>query len=943
MNHKLIIIDGMAALFRAHFSMARAPLTLPNGTPAGALYGFLKVMFKILKEQNPSHFCVTWDLKEKTFRHNLYPAYKGNRSETPPELLQQIPLIQEWLVKMGVPSFSKAGFESDDLIGTLVKKYTEQWATELNSPQAYIASIDKDFLQLVNDNIFLLSLKNGDEFTVCGADYVQDYFGVPPSQVIDVLAIMGDSSDNIPGISGLGPKGAAKLIQEFGSLENCLNNVNKIKNDRTRKLVLEQQQMALLSYELVTIHTEVELNVTLNDLNFTWEKMCQSVGAKQIFVENKMNSLLRLLDKISSEEKKEPNSILQPIILTQKNTEPEKFPEQEKEKWGARNYSLISSQSEWEKICERIVSNSTNVFCFDTETTGLDLIESKPIGFSFCFEPHVAHYVSILESDLQLSGLQKETIISDLQKAFLDRTATVVGHNLKFDLHQLKNVGIDIGSAPIACSMVAAWMINSSSVGYGLDAQTLKECELIKIPTSKLIGKGTGRNSMTEVPLTELVEYACEDTDATMRLWIKLSEKLEILKLKELFYSMEMPCLQVLLAMERAGVHINSETLGEQAEKTQMRIAEIEQEIFRQAGVQFNVGSPKQLGAILFETLKVHEATGFTGKLAKTTLGYKTDVGVLEQFEEHPFVKLVLEFRELSKLLNTYILVLPQLVKSSTHRIHTQYNQIGTATGRLSSTDPNLQNIPVRTILGKQVRKAFCAKNKDFFIMSADYSQIELRVLAHLANDHTMIQAFASNADIHKETAAKILGKEPSEVTPEERANAKTINFGIIYGMGPQRLAKSQGISVAAAKAFIEKYFLNFSKIKNYLDSQKLMAHDTGEIRTFFGRRRPVVFRPSASPLEVKALENISINTPIQGTAADIMKQGMINVYLALQEHKLKTKLLLQVHDEIVLEGPWSECEKVKELVKLSLENAAQFSVPLVAEIGVGENWLEAK
>ncbi|MEY2988908.1 MAG: hypothetical protein RJB13_2429, partial [Pseudomonadota bacterium] len=486
--------------------------------------------------------------------------------------------------------------------------------------------------------------------------------------------------------------------------------------------------------------------------------------------------------------------------------------------------------------------------------------------------------------------------------------------------------------------------LNPSAGGYGLDAQTKKVLGLEKIPTSRLIGKEAGRQLMTEVPLDLLTEYACEDVDATFRLWATISVEISAdEKIARLFTQVEMRLLRVLVEMERSGVHIDSDYLADLAGEVQSKISEIERQIFALSGLEFNIGSPKQLGAVLFENLKVHEALGFKGKLARTTLGYKTDANVLEQFQAHPVVSLVQEFRELSKLLNTYILVLPQLVKKSTGRIHTSFHQIGTATGRLSSSDPNLQNIPVRTELGKKVRKAFCVSSPENVIISIDYSQVELRVMAHLAQDETMISAFRSGADIHRQTAARILGKKPEEVTAEERGNAKTINFGIIYGMGAQRLSREQKISLPEAKSFIEKYFLNFSGVHRYLEEQRQLARSHGEVRTFFGRPRKVDLSKAMNPGEVKALENIAINSPIQGTAADIMKFGMLRAYDALKKSGLGARMLLQVHDELVLECPHSEVDETATLLKNALEGAVDFSIPLVAEVGVGSNWLEAK
>jgi DNA polymerase I len=976
---KFFVVDGMALLFRSYYAMGRVGLTSPEGRPIGAIYGFIKVMQKILKEQDLSFFAVTWDLKEKTFRHKMYDAYKANRSAAPEELIEQIPVIQKMLVDMGVPAFSMAGYEGDDIIGTLCKMFSD-------AADVYIVSSDKDFMQLVSSKVKLFSLKMGDKFEEIADANVVDYFGVGPDKVIDVLSIMGDASDNVPGVKGIGEKGAAKLIQEFGSLEGVYENIDKIKNERLRGLLAGAKDMAFLSKKLVTIDQSVPVEITEAQIRYNWSVFSSNPLVHECLKSKGMNSLLKGMNVQDSKKPQWPN-IPAPSkenlnlfgeTLDEKN-EPvakvvavEAAPKDLQLDWGKRSYTLIRGQRQLDKVLEKIKSKETKFFAFDTETTGLDPLECEPIGFSLCFEEGSSCYVPCSPTHLAQcvpdendTPLEPKEVLRQLNDALQHRSALILGHNIKFDMHQMLNKGVSVGPKPLACTMIAAWLIDPSSGGYGLDAQTLKVLGLHKIPTSELIGKGTGRTSMLEVALEKLYEYACEDVDATFRLWKRFKVALgdpqdvetgqedepggvfkkagNVTSIPQLFWQMEMPLLRVIMDMERSGVHIQGEYLAELASEIQQRLIEIEEKVFVEAGERFNLASPKQLGAILFEKLKVHETLGYKGKLAKTTLGYKTDAGVLETFVEHPVVALVQEFRELAKLLNTYIIVLPQLVKKSTQRIHTQFNQIGTATGRLSSNDPNLQNIPVRTPLGKKVRKAFSASKQQNVITSVDYSQIELRVLAHLSGDPTMIAAFNNGADIHRETAAKILGKEPQLVTSEERSNAKTINFGIIYGMGPQRLAREQGIGLNEAKAFIEKYFLNFALVREYLERQKIHAHQNGFVQTFFGRRRPISFSPSLNQGEVKSLENVAINSPIQGTAADIMKLGMLRAHHALKFSQLQTRMLLQVHDELVLEGPATEVQAVKVLLKVALEGVVSFAVPLIADVSFGPNWLEAK
>ncbi len=939
-------------------------LSAPDGTPIGAVFGFLKIILKILKEEKPTHFAVCWDLKEKTFRHEVFPLYKSNRGATPPDIIPQIALIKDLLLEMKVPCFSMPGYEADDLACALAK-YFEHYG------KSYLITLDKDYMQAVNDNIFMISLKKGDDYDIIDKEKVIDFFGVPPAQVVDILALTGDTSDFIPGVKGIGDKTAAKLINQFGSVENLYANLDEILNKRARALLEENKENAFLSKFLATIKMDVPMNVSESILRYSFYSLQNNISLKEKLTALKMFQIVKMIytapptqdapakKSVSYSDDFVDVLFVDPAIAKiESATNHGSNPQNDNDKhtaWGKRHYVLVQTKDELEKIFEKITSPHTKYFALDTETTGLDVIEDMPIGVSLCFEEGAAYYLpthprfleggTLLHVDKLTPQYTAKDVYEGLNKALQNRTALLVAQNLKFDLHQLHNVGVGLGEGPIACTMVAAWVCNPiEEVGFSLDALTFKHFGLEKIPTSHLIGKETGRQSMLDVPLTELSEYACEDVDATFRLWSIYEKKLrDSSELEKLYFSMEMPILKLLAKMERTGVHIDSRYLGELTVEVQTRLMEIETEIYDKVGFHFKITSPKQLGDVLFDSLKVHETIGYKGKLARTTQGYKTDAKVLEEFSDHPVVSLIQQHREISKLLNTYILVLPKLIKKSTGRVHTHFNQIGTATGRLSSSDPNMQNIPVRTPLGKKVRAAFTATFASDNIISADYSQIELRVLAHLSQDKNMIDAFCSGADIHKQTAAQILGKKLDEVTSEERSKAKAINFGIIYGMGANRLAKEQKISTSEAKHFIEKYFLNFSRVKEYLDNQRAFAHETGVVKTYFGRIRPVPSMQSKNPLEAKMAENMSINAPIQGTAADIMKFGMLAVQRELEKNNLQTKIILQVHDELVLDGPQSEYPLVKEIVKQAMENAVQFVVPMLTEVGVGRNWLEAK
>lgn len=964
-EHRLFLIDGMALLFRSFYAMGQANLTAPDGTPTGAVYGFLKVVSKILKEQKPTHFAVLWDTKDKTFRHDMFPAYKANRSEPPEEIIPQIGIIQKVLPELGVPCLRMPGYEADDLIGTMAEQ-AKNWA------KVFIVSADKDFMQLLDHQVKMFSLKKGDEYIVIDDVYVEDYFGVPPKHVVDMLALIGDKVDNVPGVRGIGEKGAAKLIHEFGSLDGVYANLDKIAGKKQRESLIENQENAYLSKKLVTIDCHVPLELGQSALVYSYERLVGHPSLKTVLNDLKMHSLLRQLvgDGAGLQQvhafAKPPNAANNgrsddpPATLFDDTEEPSSERDgaagqgqvagmPDKAAWGTRNYHGVVTWSELSALLARLSAKSTVVAAFDTETTGLDFIQDKPIGFSLAFEAGEAFYVPATKEHFA-SKTEFADAIDDPQRVWKElgaalaaRSCTLVAHNAKFDWHMVRCLGLDFGESPVACSMVGRWLLDAQSGRYGLDAQCLSNLGLEKIATSALIGGKSGRSSMREVPFDDIVEYACEDADATLRLWKVTDVALRELKLWALFWELEMPLLRVLVDMERTGVHIDCKLLADLTVEIQDALTTLEQEVFELAGENFKLSSPKQLGAILFEKLKIHEQLGFKGKLARTSLGFKTDAGVLEQFSEHPLIGKIQEYRELSKLLSTYVLVLPQLVKERTGRIHTHFHQIGTATGRLSSSDPNLQNIPVRTPLGQRVRDAFCAPDERSCIVSVDYSQIELRVLAELADDPTMIAAFLSGADIHRETAAKIAGKSAAEVTPAERSAAKAINFGIIYGMGPQRLAREQGVTLAEARTFIEKYFLNFSRIQSFIESSRAFAHRNGYVLTAFGRIRPVPQLHSRNLGEVRQAENVAINSPIQGSAADIMKLGMLGVHGALKKRGLKAKMLLQVHDELVFECPLTELEELKTTLRETLQNVVSFKVPMTVDIGVGRNWSQAK
>ena len=917
----ILIFDGMSVLFRAFYAMG-GHLTGPEGVPIGAVYGFLKVFFKLIREKEPTHSVVCWDLKDKTFREDLFEDYKANRGPPPDDLIPQIHLIKDVLDDLCVPQFSKSGYEADDLAASVANFFEHHG-------ECFLVTLDKDYMQLVNDKTRMISLKKGDEYVEVTKDGVIDYFGVPPEKVIDVLSLIGDKVDNIPGVPGIGPKTASKLINDYQSIDNLLDNIHSMKSSKVKKSIEDHKDKMSLARKLVTIKKDIDLDLKESSLRYDLENLRSKVVNSERLVELKMKTLIKPFKEMQN------NTHLGTKLLLEKDAS-----QNESTAWEKDNYKMLDNKDDIEEFFHALNSSKGSFISFDTETTGLDIFNDFPIGVSFCYEKGQAAYIPLYNKDTKTIDNWKIDLLKDF---FQGTKKALVAHNLKFDLHMLKNIDLTIDKVTTGCTMVFAWILDPSfSGGYSLDNLSLRLLNLEKIPTTALIGKESGRSSMLEVPKELLTDYACEDADATFRLMSYIEEHFYSKRASSLARDVEMPVLKLLLEMERSGVSVDEDHLRDMSLKIEQRISEIETFIFKEVGYIFKISSPKQLGQVLFEDLKVHDLCGFKGKLKKTTQGFKTDASVLKKFNTHPIVASVQEHRELNKLLSTYISVLPKLIHPKTKKVHTTFNQIGTATGRLSSFDPNLQNIPIKTPLGQEVRKAFIPFSSNDLIVSADYSQIELRVLAHLSKDEVMQEAFKTSADFHRKTAAQILSKEEDDVTKLERSQAKAINFGIIYGMGPLRLAQEQKISLKEAKAFIEKYFLQFPKIKSYLEDRKKEAHKNGYAETLLGRRRFIPQLKSVNQNEVRLGENVAINTPIQGSAADIMKLGMKKVYAEIKKRGLNSEILIQVHDELVLNVPKSELDEITELLKSCLETVIEFSVPLKVDVKSGNNWLEA-
>ena len=910
---RLFIVDAMALAFRSFHAIQR-PLATASGMPTQAVYGSLMFLLNLIESEKPDYLLIATDTSAKTFRHDLYPDYKANRSDMPEDLAIQIPYLYRMFECLGCQVLRVDGLEADDLIGAVVT----QWASP--DLHCYIVSGDKDFLQLINDNISLYSPKKGGEVKITDIDGVFEKFGVSPHQVIDALALIGDSADNVPGVPGIGEKGAAKLIQAYGSLEGIYEHIDSISNKRSQNALSANREKAFLSRELVTIKTDIDLAVDVAATSCDVPSALANDDLLTLIKELEFRSLERRIQKKMDAASETPSS----------DDGADKPKSQDTSR---QDYQLSANRADLE-ACLSLLANQTS-FSFDTETTGLDVISDKPIGISFSCQPHQAFYIPL--RDEHLEGIDAESVQALVADLLQNSEALKIAHNLKFDLQMLSNLGIRV-KGPFADSMIASYLLDSAERSHGLDACCLRYLNYRKIKTENLLGES---GSMLDSNLEELSQYACEDADLCLQLYRALEPMLQASELLNVFENVEMPLVPLLARIERSGIFVDTEVLEKLSWELEQKAKELESKIFELAGEEFNIRSPKQLQVILYDKLKIHEELGIK-RLKKTKSGFSTDVSVLEQMRAHPLVEALLEYRQVTKLKSTYVDTLPQLIHAQSGRLHTSFHQTGTATGRLSSSDPNLQNIPIRSRLGREIRKAFRAETPDHCIISADYSQVELRILASLSKDEHLRQAFIDDLDIHTATAARIFGVSENQINPDQRAQAKAINFGIIYGMGPQRLARETGVSNKEAKAFIERYFASYPKIKTYIEEAIRFAKEHGYTKTLTGRRRPLPEIHSQDRMTLANAQNIAVNSPVQGSAADLIKLAMIEIQKKLDDSSLDARMLLQVHDELVFECLEAEQDAVQEIIRACMENALDIGVPLKVEVGIGSNWLEA-
>jgi DNA polymerase-1 len=893
---QLYLIDGHALAYRAYFALVKNPLTNSKGQPTGAILGFTNYLLKLIEEFNCQYIAVVMDSPGPTFRHDLYEHYKANRVEMPVDLKSQMPLIHKLIEVFNLVKLQKDGFEADDIIAFVSQKA---------AAEGFLVSLvtkDKDLMQLIGPNVRMLSPETGGKLDVFGPEEVKNKMGVFPGQIRDLLALMGDASDNIPGVPGVGPKTAQKILEKAGNLDALIKDPSCIGNAKIEAKIIENKDSLLLSKDLATLKTDLGMNIDLETLKAREMHIQECI---EFFKELDFHALLKL-----------------PAFANKKRLD----------------YAVHIPQNldEVREIVKKIFA--AGFVSIDTETTTIAPRQAKLVGISLAIDKKEAYYIPVghetLPGEAGPANLPIGETMSILKEAVESEKVLKIGQNLKYDYQIFKNYGLTLNALAFD-AMIAAYLIDPGTRSYNLEALAQQWLGVAVISIESLIGKGKNQKSFAVVPIREAAQYSGEDAVIPLYLKDLFEPVIEKRSQTALFRNIEMPLISALAEMEWHGMRIDADFLKKLSENYTARLNSISREIYQLAGEEFNLNSPKQIGEVLFQKLGLP-------KSKKNKTGLSTDVDALEKLANlHPIVALVLEYREVQKLLSTYIDAFPQLVLPESQRLHSSFNQTIAATGRLSSTNPNLQNIPIRTEAGRKIREAFVAP-KNYVIISADYSQIELRMLAHASKDQFLVQAFLDNKDIHTQTASAIYGIFPELVTPEMRRSAKTINFGLIYGMGPINLSRQLNISFTEAQAFIDSYFKQFPSIEAYMRSSIENAKRLGYSETLFGRRRYLPELTADNRQIREAAERTALNTPIQGSAADIIKIAMVKIHEALPGKYPDVKMLLQVHDELVFEAPRDGAEEVKKWVIFMMENAYKLDVPLKVDAGIGENWSEA-
>lgn len=928
-KNTVYILDSYGLIYRCYFAFINRPLTNKDGNNVSAIFGFFRNLHSILKHYNPQFIAAAMDSKTATFRHEMYKEYKATRNKTPEDLHAQIPWIDEILTDLGIPVLQCDGYEADDIIATVAKKCAQQ------GKSCRILSGDKDLMQLVTETTQILKPDHADVWKVTGPQGVQAEWGVPPEQLLDLLSLYGDSADNIPGVQGVGVKTAGKLLEQYKNLDGIYEHIDEIKGAMQKKLI-DGKENAYFSQKLIRLCDTVPCSdiddAVNNPIQLNFEKAAQKLNQYGVPAVAKQYAELAIGSGTST-------NAATTIQTQAEDSQTEQVPSLEV-KQNQGDYSVVTNLEELQNYINLIEENE-KIVAFDCETTSLDTLNTQLVGFSLSSQAGKGIYVPLYTSNLfeNLDFIPQDKALEQIARLFNNPQVTVILHNGKFDYKVLRSNGIKINNNKVSCklvdTMIAEWLLNSDKTGknsYSLEYLAETKLGLKGIEYEDLVPKG---QTFADLPVEKAYPYAAEDADFTFQLWQKLEPQLKSQNLYELFTSTEMRLMPLLAEMEIQGIHLDSQTLYDYNKELTIGIEDIQNKIYSTVGHAFNIASPKQLQEVLFTERGLKPTK-------KTKTGYSTDTSVLEELALYdPVPKMILEYRELAKLQSTYVETLPSMCDKN-ERIHTDFIQTGTATGRLSCREPNLQNIPVRNEAGRKIRSAFTA-TPGTILISADYSQIELVVLAHLSQDKNMCNAFISGTDVHKATAALIFGVPQEEVTPQMRRTAKTINFGVIYGMSAFRLANDLGISRTQAAEFIENYFKTYSSVNDFINSTIQKTEETGFVQTIFGRKRHIANINSKNKLEKSGAERMAVNTPVQGSAADIVKKAMLDVSKALEEENTQAKLILQVHDELLVECPDNPqtIEKTISIIKEKMENAVKLNVPLKVSIEYGKNWGE--
>jgi DNA polymerase-1 len=891
----LYLIDGNSYIYRAYYAIRG--LSTSKGLPTNAIYGFTNMLLKVVREKKPDYIAIAFDSPAPTERHRLFEEYKAQRPKAPNELVYQIPYIKKIVDAFKIPVLEIEGYEADDILATLAKK------GEREGLDVTIVTGDKDIFQIIGPNIKTYDTMKD---KVYEEKDVVERFGVGPDKIVEVMGLMGDTIDNIPGVPGIGEKTAVELIKEFGSIENLLKNLDKIKKPKLRETLKENAEIARLSHNLATIHKDLPIRVYLKDLSI---KEPDNDALLHIVKELEFTSLLKLLTPHAALEKKD--------------------------------YRTITSEKDFLYLIDKI--KKTEEFSIDLETTGKDPMTTEIVGISISIEPNRSYYIPVGHSLISVRDrvypeshpqLKRDYVLNTLKPVLEDERIRKIGQNIKYEIVVLRNYGINLEGISFD-TMIASYLLNPTKPVHNLENIALEYLDYKILTYEEVVGKGKKQIGFEEVPIDKATKYSCEDSDITLRLKGVLSPLIEEKGLRTLFYDVEMPLLEVLAEIEMNGFKIDKGLFHEMSKEIEGELNTIIERIYFLAGEEFNINSPKQLADILFKKLGLKPTK-------KTKTGYSTNVEVLQELSlQHELPREILKYRNLFKIKSTYLDTLPDLVNPKTGRIHTSLNQTVTATGRLSSSEPNLQNIPIRGELGKRIREAFIAE-KGNLLLSADYSQIELRILAHLAQDKILIEAFKKGEDIHARTATEIFDLPPESITPDMRRQAKTVNFGIIYGISPYGLSIELGIEPSQAKDLIDTYFEKHKGVKEFIEKNLEEAKLKGYVTTILCRQRPIPELSSQNPNVRQFGERLAINTPIQGSAADLIKLAMVNISKRMHKIDSKAKMILQIHDELVFEFPEEEVDQVKKVVKEEMEGVIEFSVPIKVDIGVGWHWSEA-